>query len=325
MAFIDEVQLKLKAGKGGDGVVRWRQEKYKPMAGPSGGNGGKGGNLYAETIDDLAYLSYYRYKKDFNAEDGQAGGNNSREGKDGEDIILRFPRGTVLTNKETGESYELTKNSERILILKGGRGGLGNEHFKASTNTTPYEWTPGTLGEQADFSVELKLFADAGFVGLPSVGKSTLLNALTNARSKVGAYHFTTLEPHLGALDSYILADIPGLINGASQGKGLGHKFLRHLARTKLLVHLVALDHEDPLAAYREIRGELEQYGSGLAEKQEIILLTKQDMVDEQRVQEVTDEFVKHIAKPIYVMSAYDDSSISDFKKVLINYLEKNN
>ncbi len=325
MAFIDEVQLKLKAGKGGDGVVRWRQEKYKPMAGPSGGNGGKGGNLYAETIDDLAYLSYYRYKKDFNAEDGQAGGNNSREGKDGEDVVLRFPRGTVLTNKETGESYELTKNSERILILKGGRGGLGNEHFKASTNTTPYEWTPGTLGEQADFAVELKLFADAGFVGLPSVGKSTLLNALTNARSKVGAYHFTTLEPHLGALDSYILADIPGLINGASQGKGLGHKFLRHLARTKLLVHLVALDHEDPLAAYREIRGELEQYGSGLAEKQEIILLTKQDMVDEQRVQEVTDEFTKHIAKPIYVMSAYDDSSISDFKKVLIDYLEKNN
>ncbi len=325
MAFIDEVQLKLKAGKGGDGVVRWRQEKYKPMAGPSGGNGGKGGNLYAETIDDLAYLSYYRYKKDFNAEDGQAGGNNSREGRDGEDIVLRFPRGTVLTNKETGESYELTKNSERILILKGGRGGLGNEHFKASTNTTPYEWTPGTLGEQADFSVELKLFADAGFVGLPSVGKSTLLNALTNARSKVGAYHFTTLEPHLGALDSYILADIPGLINGASQGKGLGHKFLRHLARTKLLVHLVALDHEDPLAAYREIRGELEQYGSGLAEKQEIILLTKQDMVDEQRVQEVTDEFTKHIAKPIYVMSAYDDSSISDFKKVLLDYLEKNN
>ncbi len=325
MAFIDEVQLKLKAGKGGDGVVRWRQEKYKPMAGPSGGNGGKGGNLYAETIDDLAYLSYYRYKKDFNAEDGQAGGNNSREGRDGEDIVLRFPRGTVLTNKETGESYELTKNSERILILKGGRGGLGNEHFKASTNTTPYEWTPGTLGEQADFSVELKLFADAGFVGLPSVGKSTLLNALTNARSKVGAYHFTTLEPHLGALDSYILADIPGLINGASQGKGLGHKFLRHLARTKLLVHLVALDHEDPLAAYREIRGELEQYGSGLAEKQEIILLTKQDMVDEQRVQEVTDEFTRHIAKPIYVMSAYDDSSISDFKKVLLDYLEKNN
>ena len=325
MAFIDEVQIKLKAGKGGDGVVRWRQEKYKPLAGPSGGNGGKGGDIYASTIDDLGYLSYYRFKKEFDAQDGQGGGINSKEGKNGEDIILRFPRGTVLKNKQTGEIFELTKVEEKILILKGGRGGLGNEHFKASTNTTPYEWTPGTLGEQADFSVELKLFADVGFVGLPSAGKSTLLNSLTNAHSKVGAYHFTTLEPHLGALGPYVLADIPGLINGASQGKGLGHKFLRHLARTKFLVHLVGLDQENPYEAYQEIRGELEQHGSGLNEKQEIILLSKQDVCDTQTGLAVRDDFIKKTGKPVYLMSAYDDESIETFKKVLINYLEKNN
>jgi len=321
MAFIDELQLQLKAGKGGDGVVRWRQEKYKPLAGPSGGNGGNGGSVYAQTIDDLAYLSYYRYKKSFSAEDGIPGSSDSREGACGDDLVLRFPRGTVLTDQTTGLSVELTKQDEKILLLKGGRGGLGNEHFKASTNTSPYEWTPGTIGEEASFDVELRLFADAGFVGLPSAGKSTLLNALTNAHSKVGAYHFTTLEPHLGAFGGFILADIPGLIEGASQGKGLGHKFLRHLARTKLLIHVVGLDHEEPLTGYQEIRTELAQYQTELAEKEEIILLTKTDLVDSETLAKTVELFRTQTKSPVYVMSAYDDVSIAEFRKSLTQHL----
>ncbi|MCA9353196.1 50S ribosome-binding GTPase, partial [Patescibacteria group bacterium] len=214
MAFVDEVQLHIKAGNGGDGVVRWRKEKFKPKGGPCGGNGGKGGDVYAEAVVDLGYLDHYLHTKHFSANSGESGGNSSKEGKNGDDLILKFPRGTVLKNTITGESHELVEVGQTIKILEGGRGGLGNEYFKSSTNTTPYEWTPGSPGEEADFHIELKLFADIGFVGLPSAGKSTLLNALTNAQSKVGAYHFTTLDPHLGDMHGYILADIPGIIEG---------------------------------------------------------------------------------------------------------------
>lgn len=324
MAFIDEVTLTLAAGDGGDGVVRWRQEKFKPKGGPSGGNGGKGGDVYAQTIDDLSYLEYYRFKKDYSAQRGEDGGNNSKEGANGEDLVLRFPRGTVLTNTETQEQFELKEIGDKICILKGGRGGLGNEHFKSSTNTTPYEWTPGKLGEKADFTVELKLFADAGFVGLPSAGKSTLLNVLTNANSKVGAYHFTTLEPHLGALGPYVLADIPGLIEGASEGKGLGHKFLKHLTRTKMLVHVIGLDNENPIDSYQEIRKELEAFDSQLANKQEIILLTKTDVVTEEELTKTIANLKNHLeeGKEIYTLTAYDEETIKAFKEALLGYLD---
>jgi GTP-binding protein len=323
MAFIDEVQLKIEAGNGGDGVVRWKQEKYRPKGGPGGGNGGKGGDVYALVVDDLSYLEYYRFKKEFAAQQGEDGGNNSKEGVNGEDLVLRFPRGTVLTNIETGEEIELGNIGDQTLILKGGQGGLGNEYFKSSTNTTPYEWTPGKLGEAGEFKVELKLFADAGFVGLPSAGKSTLLNIMTNAKSKVGEYHFTTLEPHLGALGPYVLADIPGLIKGASQGKGLGHKFLKHLSRTKMLVHVIGLDSEDPVASYQEIRAELEAYDTELASKDEIILLTKTDLVSDDELQEVVEKLKSEITqKDIYTLSAYDEDDIKVFKEVLMKKLE---
>jgi GTP-binding protein len=325
MAFIDEVTLTLAAGNGGDGVVRWKQEKFRPMGGPGGGDGGNGGDVYAQTIDDLSYLEYYRFKKEFSAQKGEDGGGNNKEGANGEDITVRFPRGTVLTNTETGESIELKEIGDTICLLKGGRGGLGNDHFKSSTNTTPYEWTPGKLGEKAEFLVELKLFADAGFVGLPSAGKSTLLNILTNAKSKVGEYHFTTLEPHLGALGPYVLADIPGLIEGASEGKGLGYKFLKHLTRTKMLVHVIGLDNEDPINSYKEIRHELEAYDTKLAEKQEIILFTKTDLLDEQELKKSIAAFKKEIGPEtkIYSLTAYDEDTIKAFKEVLIGYLEK--
>ena len=324
MAFIDEVQLEITAGHGGDGVVRWRNEKFKPKAGPGGGDGGNGGDVYAQVVDDLSYLEYYRYKKKFEAQRGEDGGNLGKEGANGENLILRFPRGTVLQNTETGEEIELGKIGSQTLILKGGRGGLGNEHFKSSTNTTPYEWTPGKLAEAGTFFVELKLFGDAGFVGLPSGGKSTLLNIMTNAKSKVGAYHFTTLEPHLGALGPYVLADIPGLIEGASEGKGLGHKFLRHLTRTKMLVHVIGLDNENPVESYREIRKELEVYDKNLAAKKEVILLTKTDLVTEDELAKIKEKIKEEVDdKEIYTLSAYDEETIKSFREVLLHLLEE--
>jgi GTP-binding protein len=323
MAFIDEVQLHIAAGDGGDGVVRWRHEKFRPKGGPGGGNGGAGGNVYIEAVADLAYLDYYLHKKDFSAEKGEGGGISGREGANGEDLILKFPRGTVLTNNSTDEEIHLSEVGERILLLQGGRGGLGNEHFKSSTNTTPYEWTPGTPGNEDDFSIELRLFADIGFVGLPSAGKSTLLNALTNAKSKVAAYHFTTLDPHLGDMYGHILADIPGIIEGASEGKGLGYKFLRHITRTKTLVHVVGLDSAHPLEDYNVIRKELGDYDPALLEKDEIILLSKNDLVDSTVVSETISKFKKELGvEKIYTMTAYDDESIKEFKKILTTYLD---
>ncbi|MCA9352225.1 GTPase ObgE [Patescibacteria group bacterium] len=324
MAFVDELELHIQAGNGGDGVVRWRQEKFKPKGGPSGGNGGNGGNVIAAGVADLAYLDYYLHKRNFSAENGEPGGNNSKEGKNGEDLILKFPRGTVITNTITEESIEITDVDQEITLLKGGRGGLGNEHFKSSTNTTPYEWTPGTPGEEADFTIELRLFADIGFVGLPSAGKSTLLNALTNAKSKVGAYHFTTLDPHLGDMHGYILADIPGIIEGASHGKGLGHKFLRHIRRTKSLVHFIGLDSEDPIADYQVIRKELGDYDAELTAKDEIILLSKTDLIEAPELPAIITD-IQSVAghDRIYTMSAYDEDSIKAFKKVLTDYLEQ--
>lgn len=323
MAFIDEVQLHIKAGDGGDGIVSWRREKYRPMNGPGGGNGGDGGHVFAEAVADLAYLDYYTHTKKFAAEAGDRGGKMGREGKNGEHLVLKFPRGTVLRNLETGEEFELSIIGEQVKILEGGRGGLGNEHFKSSTNTTPMEWTPGTRAQEADFDVELRLFADAGFVGLPSAGKSTLLNSLTNAKSKVGAYHFTTLDPHLGAMHGYILADIPGIIEGASHGKGLGHKFLRHIRRTKTLIHLVGLDSEDPIADYETIRKEIKEYGQGLDTKEEIILLSKNDMAIPEDIQKYISQFKERVGHDrVYTITAYDEDSIKQFKDILIQYLE---
>lgn len=323
MAFIDEVQLHIKAGDGGDGVARWRHEKFKPKAGPGGGNGGNGGHVYAEAVTDLAYLDYYLHKKKFGAQPGDPGGNLGKEGKNGEDIVLKFPRGSVLTNQTTGEVFELAIVGEQIEILRGGRGGLGNEHFKSSTNTTPYEWTPGTPGQSGDFFVELRLFADVGFVGLPSAGKSTLLNTLTNAKSKVGAYHFTTLDPHLGDMHGYILSDIPGIIEGASEGKGLGHKFLKHIKRTKMLVHLVGLDSENPEEDYNVIRKELGDYDETLLEKDEIILLSKDDLVDADELEKLMALFKSKVSHDrVYHMNAFDEESIKAFKSVLTQYLD---
>lgn len=324
MALVDEVQIHIQSGNGGDGVVRWRREKFQPKGGPNGGNGGRGADVYAEAISDLAYLSLYLRSRNFQAEHGEAGGSRSREGKDGNDLVLKFPRGSVIKNLSTGEEFELAEVGEKLRILKGGRGGLGNEYFKSSTNTTPYEWTPGEPGEEADFLVELKLFADVGFVGFPNAGKSTLLNELTNAKSKIGDYHFTTLDPHLGAMGPYVLADIPGIIEGASSGKGLGYKFLKHIQRTRTLVHLVSLESSEPWEDYRTIRRELENYDQELLRKDEIVVLTKADLLDTKDLEKIIQEFRQKISPEfLFTISAFDNESIKDFQKELWKFLDK--
>lgn len=321
MSLIDELQLELTAGHGGDGVVRWRQEKFKPMAGPSGGNGGRGGNVIAEAVSDLSYLDFYRHKKKFQADHGQPGGSNSLEGKNGEALILKFPRGTVITRRSDGMQWSLEKLDAPVIVLEGGRGGLGNEHFKGSRNTSPYESTPGQPGGDDVFDIELQLFADIGLVGLPSAGKSTLLNAVTNAKSKVAAYHFTTLDPHLGVLPSgKIMADLPGIIEGASEGKGLGFKFLRHIKRTYVVAHLVSCENEDVVAAYTGIRHELEKYGQGLADKKEIIILSKIDECEESVWKKKQHELETFTGKPVLVLSAFQDTLVANVQQHLSDF-----
>lgn len=324
MALLDEVQLYIKAGRGGDGVVRWRQEKGRPLSGPGGGNGGLGGDVYAEAVPDIGYLDYYRTKKDFAAEHGQPGANWGRKGADGADLTLYFPVGTTLTNRETGESFHLESSGDRKLILKGGRGGLGNEYFKSSRNTTPKEATPGKIGEDGTFDIELRLVADIGLVGLPSAGKSSILNALTNAKSKVASYHFTTLDPHLGALYEFIIADIPGIIEGASEGKGLGIKFLKHVAKTKVLAHVIALDSEDPLRDYETIRAEIKNYGKGLDEKDEMIIFSKSDLVLDEEVAAIKKKMAKVLkGKTVFVTSIEDSIQVKELSDGLVKYLRK--
>ena len=318
--LIDELKIYIKAGKGGDGVVRWMREKYKPMMGPAGGNGGNGADVYLRGVRDIEVLGNYKSNPKFLAENGADGGKDSLEGKNGEDLFIDLPIGSIVTNLNTGEKYELTKEDETILVLKGGRGGLGNEHFKSSRNTSPQESTPGKESEEGDFLVELQLIADVGFVGLPSAGKSSLLNEMTSARAKVGAYPFTTLEPNLGVLHGYVLADIPGLIEGASEGKGLGHKFLKHIKRTEMVVHFVSFEYEDMVETYKTVKQELEKFNPELIEKPEIILLSKTDLVDEKKVSEMVKEF-KKLNPEVQTVSVYDDESIKNFSDFLIKKL----
>ncbi len=320
MAFVDELTIHISAGKGGDGVNRFRHEKGKEFAGPSGGDGGKGGDVYIVGSRDLGLLFKYRHEKEFRAENGGDGKKDSYHGANGEDLTLKFPIGSIVKNLSTGKEVEVLSEHEPILLLRGGDGGFGNEHFKSSRVQAPTRTTPGYPAEEADFYIELRLVVDVGFVGFPNAGKSSLLNVLTNASAKVGAYQFTTLEPNLGAFFGYVLADIPGLIEGAAEGKGLGHKFLRHVARTKMIAHLISLENEDVLSAYETIRAELEAFDRSLAEKDEIILLTKTDMVDEETVAAAKKKLAK-LKKPIHTISVYDDAAIKVFADEFVKIL----
>ncbi len=322
MAFVDEIEFYAEAGRGGDGVVRWLHEKGKEFSGAAGGNGGMGGKVFARGVRDIQLLAQYKSTKEFKAEDGESGMRDSKHGAMGEDKFIDLPIGSIITNKETGKQYTLEKEGQEILLLEGGRGGLGNKHFKASTNTTPMESTPGRDGEKANFYVELQLVADAGLVGLPNAGKSSLINVLTNSRSKIGAYAFTTLEPALGNMEGFIVADIPGLIEGASEGKGLGHKFLRHINRTKLILHCVSFENEDMEATHKVIRKELKAYSKELAAKPEIIILTKTDTVSPDVVLKQLKKFKKH-AEHVLVVTILDDAAVKHLKDELVKILRK--
>jgi len=316
MALKDFVKITLSAGDGGDGVIRWRREKFIPRGGPSGGDGGRGGSVYLQGVQDNTKLDYYIGKNSIKAPNGQPGGSKSLYGENGEDLILPVPIGTLVTNLTSGETYDIL-NSELVKILHGGRGGLGNIHFKSATNQSPYEQTDGQLGSIGDFTLELRLIADAGLIGLPNAGKSSLLNFLTNSKTKIGSYQFTTLEPHLGTLPSgHVLADIPGLIEGAAEGKGLGHKFLQHISRTKILLHCLSLESETLKQDYQAIRHELESYSTDLSDKDEQIVLTKTDMVDDEVIKRA-----KSMFPDAWAVSVLEDDSLKHFQDKLTDLL----
>ena len=327
MTFLDEINLQVTAGKGGDGVVRWRREKFIANGGPNGGDGGRGGDVYIRAIRSLRVLDQYRSKKEFAAQDGTPGDGRSLKGADGDRLYIDFPIGSTITVVGTGVKYDLLKEGQEFKLLKGGAGGFGNEHFKSSTNQAPTNFTPGKPGEAVELHIEVSLIADAGLVGFPNAGKSSLLNALTNASAKVGDYPFTTLDPNLGDLYGFIVADIPGLIEGASEGRGLGHTFLRHVSRTKVLVHLVSFENSieqgvaGMMKSYEAIRAELAKFGQGLAEKDEIILLTKTDTVDQKTVDDVVKEF-KKLKKPVFTSTLFDEVSVKAFNDELIKLLK---
>jgi len=312
--LIDDVKIKVSSGKGGKGAVAFN--KNLMSLGPTGATGGKGGSVYAEAIADLSALNQFRFKKILSAEDGQEGRSQFRDGQDGKDLILKIPVGTLIHNLTTGSEIELIKIGERAILAKGGNGGRGNFHFRSSRNTSPKQFQPGLPGEEFDFRLELKLIADIGFVGLPNVGKSSLLNALTNAKSKVANYAFTTLEPNLGVYYELVLADIPGLIEGSSQGKGLGIKFLRHIERTKIIFHFISAESPDPRKDYKTIRKELNLYNSELLKKQEYLFLTKSDQLAPKELK-VKLSILKGINPKAIAISILDDESVYEVKEIL--------
>lgn len=322
MAFVDEMTIRAAAGKGGDGVIRWLHLKGKDKAGPAGGDGGRGGDIILEGVRDLGALASYRYAKAFRAQNGESGGGNDKHGADGAPIVLRVPVGTVAKELATGQTFEILSEGERKIIYKGGAGGFGNAHFKSSVNRNPTETTPGKKGQSGDIEITLKIIADVGFVGFPNSGKSSLLNALTRARSKVGAYPFTTLDPHLGDLYGFLLADIPGLIEGASSGRGLGSKFLRHIERTRFIAHLVSAEQEDVVEAYTNIRTELNAFGEGLAEKAEIVVLSKTDTVSQEEVEAKKKALEAATGKEALVVSILDDELLKVFSDRLTKLLQ---
>ena len=337
MKFIDEARIQVSAGNGGNGVVSFRREKYEPEGGPNGGDGGRGGSVYAVADRNLNTLIEFRYTRKFAAQRGENGGSSDCYGKGGDDIVLHMPVGTVLTDSNSGEIVaDLSTDGQRILIAKGGKGGLGNIHFKSSTNRAPRQCTKGEPGEERELRLELRVLADVGLLGLPNAGKSTFIRAVSAARPKVADYPFTTMHPNLGVVrvsenKSFVIADIPGLIEGAADGAGLGIRFLKHLARTRVLLHIVDLAPLDPDANpvhdARAIVGELEKYSPELAAKPRWLVLNKLDLIpEEERAQRVADFLAAYGATaetPHFTVSAISGDGCKTITYALQDALEK--
>ena len=317
MKFLDEAKIYLESGHGGAGCVSFRREKFIDMGGPNGGNGGKGGDVIIEVVDTLNTLIDFRYTQHFKAQKGHYGMGKDRSGVGGEDVIVRVPAGTqILDEDKETVLLDLTEPGERIVFLKGGDGGFGNAHYKTATNQAPRKSTPGWPGQTAAVWLRLKLIADAGLVGLPNAGKSTFLAACTRARPKIADYPFTTLHPNLGVAyvgeKEFIIADIPGLIEGASEGMGLGTRFLGHIERTAILLHLIDCTQDDIVEAYHTIRGELEAYGEGLDEKPEIVALNKCDALGPELAADQARILEEAIGKKVHMISAISGMGVKD-------------
>lgn len=311
--FVDEAEIELIAGHGGPGKVSFYRP---PVKGPDGGNGGKGGDIYFTSSDSVSTLGYFTKHKKLNADNGNAGESNRKSGSSGLDLYIQIPVSTQVTDLDSGETFVFPKPGITILMAEGGKGGRGNFEFRSSRNTTPEYAQPGLLGKSRKIKLNIKLIADIGLIGLPNSGKSSLLNELTNAQAKVGNYPFTTLEPNLGVFGKKIIADIPGIIEGATEGKGLGLKFLKHIEKVKVLLHCIPSDSLDPINDYTTVRNELISFNKQLGRKKEIILLTKSDMVSENGLEELKKELEK-LGKEILAVSIYNFDSIENLKKYL--------
>jgi GTP-binding protein len=330
MQFIDQAEVEVESGKGGDGMVSFRREKYVPAGGPSGGNGGRGGSVWFKSVENLQTLLDFRYKRRFKAENGGKGGTNNCTGAAGKDLWVEVPCGTMIYDAETGELLaDLVVPEQSFCVARGGKAGLGNQHFLSNQNRAPEYALPGAPGEIRHLRLELKLLAEVGIIGLPNAGKSTLISALSAAKPKIADYPFTTLVPNLGVVkkptgDGTLFADIPGLIEGAADGAGLGHEFLRHIERTKVLLHLVDGTSEDPLGAYHTIQGELTAYSADLATRQQILAINKVDAVDQEDLAEIVQSFHEIGQRKIWLISAVTrhglDELLSEIWQVLDHF-----
>jgi GTP-binding protein len=328
MQFIDLAEIEVQAGKGGDGIVAFRREKYVPAGGPAGGNGGKGGSVILVATERLQTLLDFRYARIFKADDGKRGGPSNRTGATGDDLIVEVPCGTMIYNLETEELLgDLIAPNQKLCVAAGGKGGLGNKHFLSNSNRAPEYALPGLEGEQRHLRLELKLLAEVGIIGLPNAGKSTLISAVSSARPKIADYPFTTLIPNLGVVrkptgDGTVFADIPGLIEGASAGVGLGHDFLRHIERTRLLLHVIDLTASDPLSDYRIIQHELTAYNRGLTERPQIIALNKLDAIDSEVLTTVKNDLTSLTDSPIFQISAVTRTGLDELLQEVWSVLD---
>ena len=326
MKFLDQVKIYIKAGNGGDGSPSFRREKFIEYGGPDGGDGGKGGSVILKAEKNLNTLIDFRYQQHHKAKRGENGAGQNRTGKSGEDLILKVPLGTQVFEEDNKTLiYDFTKISEEFTAAAGGKGGLGNTRFKSSTNRAPRKFTKGTQGEEFTIWLQLKTIADIGIIGLPNAGKSSLLASVTNANPKIANYQFTTLNPNLGVASyddkEITIADIPGLVEGAHKGTGLGIQFLKHIERCKSLLHLIDITSEDLKKSYQQVKNELKKYSNKLIKKKELIVLNKIDLIDEKEVNHIIKDFKKNTKSEVIALSTFNKSSVSKIKSKLLNYV----